>query len=94
MSRKESLCKFFKETDKETRIMSILVFNNAIVLAGIAIMVNFYRETWIWNLWADGYKLSDVAIVSLGYFNIVLGICISSGIISILFLYLFPSEKL
>ena len=46
-------------------------------------MVNHYRETWIWNLWADGYKLSDVAIVSLGYFNIVLGICISSGIISI-----------
>ena len=77
---------------KKIGLWGMTVFNNALVLAGIAIMVNFYKETWIWNLWADGYKLSKVAIVSNGYFNIVLGICISSGIISIPFLY-FQGKK-
>ena len=68
-------------------LLSEGVFYSTIVLVVIAVLVNFYPETWIWNLWAQGYKLSDVAIVSSGYVNIVFGSCISSGILFVVLHY-------
>ena len=68
-------------SDKKFFMISVGIINVTIVLVVIAVLVNFYPETWIWNLWAQGYKLSDVAIVSSGYVNIVFGSCISSGIL-------------
>ena len=68
----------------QTKTQAVTLFVNAMFLVVIAVLKNFYPETWIWNLWAQGYKLSDVAIVSSGYFNIVFGSCISSGILYVI----------
>merc|ERR1711935_197722 len=70
-----------------TGTYAISFFNYAIPLVVIAILVNFYPDTYIWNLWDDGYKLSYVAIVTEGYFNIVFGIIISSGILMVVLNY-------
>ena len=76
----------------QTKTQAVTLFVNAMFLVVIAVLKNFYPETWIWNLWAQGYKLSDVAIVSSGYFNIVFGSCISSGILYVI-LYHFQVAK-
>ena len=68
----------------QTKTQAVTLFVNAMFLVVIAVLKNLYPETWIWNLWARGYKLSDVAIVSSGYFNIVFGSCISSGILYVI----------
>ena len=68
-----------------TQAAGMFVF--AMVLIVIAVLVNFYPETWIWNLWAQGYKLSDVAVVNSGYFNIVFGSCISSNFLYVILHY-------
>ena len=66
-----------------TGTYSLSFLNYTIFLVVIATLVNFYPDTFIWNLWAKGYKLSDVAVVRSGYFNIIFGACTSSGIISV-----------
>ena len=67
-----------------TYIFSILqVSLNGIVLTVIAILANVYPDTTIWNLWDDSFKLSELAIVDRGYFNIVFGV-ILCGILQLI----------
>ena len=50
----------------------------------VAILVNTYEDAIIWNLWATSITLSELAIVKRKkYFNIITGLCISSGLISL-----------
>ena len=53
-----------------------------ITLTIIAIFVNYFGNTNIWNLWAEEVKLSDLAIVKKRYFNYIFASCILCGIIS------------
>ena len=62
----------------------IQAFFNGIVLTVIAILANFYPDTTIWNLWDDSFKLSELAIVDRGYFNIVFGAVILCGILQLI----------
>ena len=73
-------------------VFIITAFSNGIVLTVIAILANFYPETTIWNLWDDSFKLSELAIVDRGYFNIVFGTVILSGILQLI-LYRFHFMK-
>ena len=50
----------------------------------VAILVNTYEDAIIWNLWATSITLSELAIVKRKkYFNIITGLCISCGLISL-----------
>ena len=81
------LGEFQDEISRKTKTKAAGVFIHAMILIVIAVLVNFYPETWIWNLWAQGYKLSDVAVVNSGYFNIVFGSCIFSGFLYVILHY-------
>ena len=60
----------------------------------ITILINTYEDAIIWNLWATSIKLSELAIVKRKkYFNIITGLCISCGLISLVFDYFFLQEE-
>ena len=56
-----------------TKLLSLII---------VAIVVNNYPDTIIWNLWDDGFRLSDLAIVKKNYFNIIFGVYAASEIFS------------
>ena len=75
--------KIIRNPAKQEFPLSIIVFcAYAISLTVIAIIVNYFEETSIWNLWAKAVKLSDLAIVEKGYFNYIFWCCLFCGIIS------------
>ena len=60
----------------------------AISLIVIAVLVNYFEETTIWNLWAEEVKISELAVVKKGYFNYIFICCLLCGIFSnVLFYY-------
>ena len=68
------------------RIMMFCAF--AITLTVIAVFVNYFEETTIWNLWAEEVKISDLAVVKKAYFNYIFICCLLCGIFSnVLFYY-------
>ena len=63
---------------------SLLFFftTSLLPLTIIAILVNCYVDTKIWNLWAEPVDLSQLAIVKrINYFNTIVGVCLTSGVI-------------
>ena len=68
-----------------TGIIQVCVFGTSLIV--IAIIVNYFEETTIWNLWAEKVKLSDLAIVKKKYFNYIFGCCLLCGIISMVLHY-------
>jgi len=59
-------------------------FTTSMTLIVIVILASCYPDTSIWNVWAESYKLSDLAIIKKNYFNTISAICLSSGIIHII----------
>ena len=87
----EALLSAYTNWDLKVVVSKYLIFYqffaNTITLSVIAFLVNQYPDTEIWNLWDDAYKLSDLAIVKRGYFNIVLGVCLSSGFLTMVLFF-------
>ena len=68
---------------KKQFILHIIIFClYTITLTAIAIFVNYFGNTSIWNLWMKKVKLSDLAIVQKAYFNYIFASCLLCGIIS------------
>ena len=67
----------------ENFVINISIFCAfAISLTVIAVFVNYFEETTIWNLWAEEVKISDLAVVKKGYFNYIYICCLLCGIFS------------
>ena len=67
----------------ETFVINIIVFCAfAISLTVIAVFVNYFEETTIWNLWAEEVKISELAVVKKGYFNYIFICCLVCGFFS------------
>ena len=67
----------------ETFIVKIIMYcASAISLTVIAVFVNYFEETTIWNLWAEEVKISELAVVKKGYFNYIFICCLLCGIFS------------
>ena len=62
------------------RLIKLSLF--VLTLIAIAVLVNCFPETSIWNWGADEKKLSDMAIVDKAYFNYIFACCIISGFVS------------
>ena len=65
----------------------ILRLGFVITLTVISFYVNYDKETTFFNWWDEPIKLEELAIVKKSYFNIVVGICIASAIISLILYY-------
>ena len=78
-----------KKPAKLRLFINIILFcAYAITLTVIAILVNYFEETNIWNWGAKEVKLSDLAVVKYNYFNYIFVSCLLSGIISqVLYIY-------
>ena len=72
----------------ENFVINISIFCAfAISLTVIAIFVNYFEETTIWNLWAEEVKISDLAVVKKAYFNYIFICCLLCGIFSNILYY-------
>ena len=87
----EALLSAYTNWDLKVVVSKYLIFYqffaNTITLSVIAFLVNQYPDTEIWNLRDDAYKLSDLAIVKRGYLHIVLGVCLSSGFLTMVLFF-------
>ena len=57
--------------------------SNFSTLTVIAVLVNYYPDTVIWNWWGQkSFKLSGLIIVKKNYFNTIFGVYAASEVIS------------
>ena len=64
------------------QFLLLFFITSLLPLTIIAILVNCYVDTKIWNLWAEPVDLSELAIVKrINYFNTMVGVCLTSGVI-------------